>query len=478
MFPSKKKYDLVVVGAGLSGLSAALEAKNQGLDVLVLEKGRNFGGNGNYVEGAMAVDSVLQQKAGIDVDAKKVVQSELEYSHYQASASHLKKFIKDSADNISWLLDQGVEFAKVGPQGDSWPTIHSFKGGGHAAVMAIHQKLLEAGAELVTSISAQKLIMADGQVAGLEIKNESTGQFRTLETANVILATGGYADNPDLVAKRIHTDRILSVSSGKSTGDGLKLAWQAGAYQASMGALQYGGGAIYDKTRPPFVYMASQLAIAATQEAILWVNEHGQRFVNEDVNDNMCHAGAAILTQSKVYAILGQDNIDHLTQTGLYKEVGNSPFTLDKLDKLNDELATHLNHHARFLVKADSIEELAQKLELPALPATVSRYNELVAAKEDRDFYKNPTYLNGLQQGPYYAVELGVGMACAIGGIRVNDDSQVLNDYGYPLEGLYAVGNDAAGMLVGDTYAVTLPGSTAGYAVFSGRNAVKTIVSQ
>lgn len=64
---------------------------------------------------------------------------------------------------------------------------------------------------------------------------------------------------------------------------------------------------------------------------------------------------------------------------------------------------------------------------------------------------------------------------CALGGLRVNDDNEVLNAYGYPVPGLYAIGNDAAGMLVGDTYAVTLPGSTAGYAVFSGRNVVSHI---
>ncbi|MCT6903282.1 MAG: FAD-binding protein, partial [Lactobacillus sp.] len=86
-----------------------------------------------------------------------------------------------------------------------------------------------------------------------------------------------------------------------------------------------------------------------------------------------------------------------------------------------------------------------------------------------------PAYMTALKDGPYYAVELGIGMACAIGGIRVDNNNAVLNSYGYPLTGIYAVGNDAAGMLVGDTYAVTLPGSTAGYAVFSGRNAVQSI---
>lgn len=69
-------------------------------------------------------------------------------------------------------------------------------------------------------------------------------------------------------------------------------------------------------------------------------------------------------------------------------------------------------------------------------------------------------------------------MSCGLGGLRVDDHNEVLNDYGYPVPGLYTAGNDAAGMLVGDTYAVTLPGSTAGYAAFSGRNAVLHVVDE
>ncbi|MEB3364760.1 FAD-binding protein [Lactobacillus sp. R2/2] len=196
---------------------------------------------------------------------------------------------------MDWLHSLGVEFSKVGPQGKSWPTIHTFAGGGHAVIAKLIPKAKALGVEIVTSISAQKILQHNGHVSGLVIKNEATGQLRELTANNIILATGGYVDNPDLIKKRAPaTERLLSVSDGKSTGDGMKLAWQAGAEHYQMGAIQYGGGAILDKTRPPFVHMPEQLAAAATQEAILWVNEQGERFVNEDVNDNMCHAGSAL----------------------------------------------------------------------------------------------------------------------------------------------------------------------------------------
>lgn len=478
MFPKAKQYDLVIVGAGLSGLAAAVEAVKQNLHPLVIEKGRTIGGDGNYVEGAMGVDSYLQKEKHIKIDPLKLLHEELQYSHYEANGSHLKHFIDHSGETIDWLHDLGVKFSSVGKQGNSWPTIHAFAGGGHAAIQVMVNYLKQHQVEIVTSLKADQLLVSDGQINGLVVKDESTGQKRNISTSSVILSTGGYADNPELVKKRqSFTSRLMVVSDGKSTGDGMQLAWQVDADHYQMGAIQYGGGSIYDPTKPAFVYMGSQLGMAATQEAILWVNEHGERFVNEDVNDNMCHAGNAILTQARVFSILDQSTVDHLNQVGLYKEVGNSPVSPEKLDKLPQEIDQYLKQHAKFLTKADSVDELAQKLHLPALPQSIKRYNQLVSKGEDADFGKAAKYLTGLKQGPYYAVELGVGMSSALGGLKVNNQNEVLNSYGYPIPGLYAVGNDAGGMLVGDTYAVTLPGSTAGYAVFSGRNAVQSIAN-
>ncbi|MFD0898274.1 FAD-dependent oxidoreductase [Loigolactobacillus binensis] len=478
MFPKKQNYDVIIVGAGLSGLAAAVSAREKKLAVLVLEKGRSLGGNGNYVEGAMGVDSYLQKANNINISKGKLLRDELTYSHYEANAPHLKKLIDGSGAMIDWLHRLGVEFTKVGPQGDSWPTIHTFAGGGHAAVTKLYEKAVAAGAEIITSIRAQKVLTSNGAVSGLTVTNESTGQERDLQTTNILLATGGYVDNPKLVQQRTPlSQRLLAVSNGKATGDGLRLAWATGAEHYQMGAIQYGGGAIYDKVNPPYVHMASQLAAAATQEAILWVNERGERFVNEDVNDNMCHAGSAILTQARVFSILDQNAVDHLTDVGLYKEVGNSPISPKTFAALKQEIDQDLAKGQRYLTQADTIADLADQLNLPQLEHTIMHYNALATAGADTDFGKQAAYLTAVTTGPFYAVELGVGMACALGGLRVDNDNRVLNDHGYPLIGLYAVGNDAAGMLVGDTYAVTLPGSTAGYAVFSGRNAILNIAA-
>lgn len=471
--------DVLVVGGGLSGLVSAIAARQAGLSCLVIEKGRSLGGDGNYVEGAMGVDSKQQQATGIKIDRAKLLQDELNYSHYEASAPHLKQLIDHSGETVDWLADLGVKFASVGAQGKSWPTIHAFAGGGHAAVETLIAKAQALGVEFRRSTSVQKLLQTAGKISGVEVQDEVTGLTTEIATTNVILATGGYVDNPELIKKQTPlSDRLMSVSDGKSTGDGMQLAWQVGAMHDSMGALQFGGGAIYDPMLPPFMHMASEIGVAATQEAILWVNQVGERFVNEDVNDNMCHAGNALLGQARTFAIFDEAAVKHLSEVGLYKAVGNSPFSPDTLSKLPEELASDLAAHRKYLAKADTLEDLAELLHLPKLVASVKKYNQQVANGVDSDFAKDPKYLTPVQDGPFYAVTLGVGMACALGGLRIDTDNAVLNTKGYPIPGLYAIGNDAAGMLVGDTYAVTLPGSTAGFAAFSGRNAIAAITQK
>ncbi|WP_125707426.1 FAD-dependent oxidoreductase [Lacticaseibacillus porcinae] len=471
--------DVVIVGGGLSGLVAAIAARQADLSCLVVEKGRSLGGDGNYVEGAMGVDSRLQQAAGIHIDRTQLLQDELNYSHYEASAPHLKQLIDHSGETIDWLADLGVKFSGVGAQGKSWPTIHAFAGGGHAAVETLIAKARELGVQFVRSTSVQQLLMNDGKISGVSLRDEVTGLTSEVATQHVIFATGGYVDNPELIKQQTPlSDRLMSVSDGKSTGDGMQLAWSVGAMHDSMGALQFGGGAIYDPMLPPFMHMASQIGVAATQEAILWVNQAGERFVNEDVNDNMCHAGNALLGQARTFAIFDAAAVKHLSEVGLYKAVGNSPFSPDTLDKLPEELAGDLAAHRKYLAKADTLADLAELLHLPKLVESVDRYNQLVDEGVDSDFGKAADYLTPVKTGPFYAVTLGVGMACALGGLRIDTDNAVLNPQGYPIPGLYAIGNDAAGMLVGDTYAVTLPGSTAGFAAFSGRNAIAAITRE
>lgn len=478
----KNTYDVVVVGGGASGFAAAYEAAHKGMSVLVVEKGRNLGGSGNYIEGAFAVDSFMQKKhPDYHLTKEDALNEELNYSHYKADTNTWKQYIDGSADIIKWLKDLGVEYFDVEPLGSGARTWHLFKGRGDAVINDIlAPKAKEAGADVLTSAKVTKLINEDGHVTGVKIEDLENDKKFTVNAKHVILATGGYLNNKEMIADytNYNADQLIPVNSNKNTGDGLSLAWDAGAQRYAMGMAMLFGGYIKDPDKPSYVYRYDELNGAANQQSLLWVNENGQRFVNEEVVDNFAEAGNALFTQNKFYTILDQKTVDHLQNKGLYKAMGTYDYHDDKLPHLQEEIDKELAVGAKYLTKADNIEELAKKLNLPELVETVKHYNEMAHNQKDTDFGKDAKFMIPVEDGPVYAIEQGVGAFCTMGGLKINLDNQVLDKNGKVIDGLYAVGNDAAGMLIGDTYGPNMPGTEAGYCFFSGKHVADVIADK
>lgn len=313
--PKQTNYDLVIVGAGASGYTAAVEASQQGLQVLVLEKGRTTGGSGNYMDGGFAVNSKVQAKEHIHLDPNAILNKVMDYTHYRADNRTWHQFIQQSAANIDWLSQLGVQFDGILPVGDGDHTMHMYTGRGEQVIHGTLEPQAKAnGVEVVTSVTAQQLVMADGQITGIKIQAFGNPDTVTIQTHAVILATGGYLNNPELtqaITKNQH--QLIPVNSGKNTGDGLTMAWAVGAQKNHLGTGQLFGGQILDDTRPAYENWQTQLNGAATQQALLWVNQHGDRFVNERTAlDNFSHAGNALLTQHRVFTIINQPTIDRL----------------------------------------------------------------------------------------------------------------------------------------------------------------------
>ena len=110
MLAKENNYDVVIVGAGLSGQAAAAEAVSKGLKPLVVEKGRTTGGSGNYVEGIFAVETPMQKAQGIDIKKEDILHEEQEFSHFEADTLIWKDYINQSAENVAWLEKLGVKF--------------------------------------------------------------------------------------------------------------------------------------------------------------------------------------------------------------------------------------------------------------------------------------------------------------------------------------------------------------------------------
>lgn len=472
----KSQYDVVVIGTGAAGTSAALEAAQQGATVLLLEKGRHTGGSSNYTEGLFAVDSYLQQAQGIHVSGTDVLKEEVSYSKFKADSRIWRHYIDSSADTVQWLRDQGVTYEGVQAMGAGEATWHIYEGMGQSV---LHDHLLpqaeKLGVELLTSTTAIELLQnAAGAITGVKIQDEVTRDLQNVKTQAVVLATGGYLNNPEMMAQltAYDTTRLVPVSSGKGTGDGLRLAWNAGAKQYGTGMAMLFGGYLKDPDEPSFKLMASQMNTAAGQQPLLWVNEHGERFVDESVVYNFSYAGNALYTQNQVFSILDQGVIDKMATEGNFMGLGVYVKRGEKMTKLQAELNENLAANKPFIFKADTIEALAQAMGVPekALHQTVSNYNQFCDTGVDQDFGKDSRYLVPVAQGPFYGFKLNVGAFCTMGGLQVTTGNEVLTSDGKVMPGLYAAGNDASG-LTGDTYGPNMPGTCVGYAFYSGRNA-------
>ncbi|MGN1407484.1 FAD-dependent oxidoreductase [Lactobacillus sp.] len=472
---AKDKYDVVVVGSGAAGQAAALTARENGASVLLLEKGRTTGGSANYSEGIFAVGSYLQKEKGIEVSGTEVLKEEVEYSKYKADSRIWRKYVDASAENVQWLADEGVIFERVQAMGAGEATWHIYKGFGYGAIHnALEPKFRKLGGELLTSTAAVALKLNEDGNKTITIKNEADGTTEDITAKVVVLAAGGYLNNKEMMAEETDYDlsRMIPVSSGKGTGDGLRLGWSVGARKYGTGMAMLFGGYLDDPDQPYFKMMSSQMNAAAGQQPLLWVNEDGERFVDESVIYNFSYAGNALYTQNEVYSILDTGVIERMAKDGNFMGLGVYVERGQKMDKLAEEIDLAVAAKKPFIFKADTIEELADQTGLPKeqLLVTVKRYNDFTAKGEDEDFGKSADYLVAVDQGPFYAFKLNIGAFCTMGGLKVNVNNEVEDDQGKVIPGLYAAGNDASG-LTGDTYGPNMPGTCAGYAFYSGRNA-------
>lgn len=473
----KKTYDVVVIGSGAAGQAAALTAKENGNSVLMLEKGRHTGGSANYSEGLFAVDSYLQKENNIKVSGTDVLKEEVEYSKYKADSRIWRKYIDSSSENIKWLHDEGVQYEGVQAMGAGEATWHIYKGFGNGVIHnSLEPKFEKLGGELLTSTSAIDLKINMDNTKIVTLRDEVSSKVEDITAKVVILAGGGYLNNPELMAKYTDYDlnRLIPVSSGKGTGDTLKLAWKAGARKYGLGMAMLFGGYLKDPDEPSFKMMGSQMNTAAGQQPLLWLNENGERFVDESVIYNFSMAGNALYTQNQVYSILDTGVIKKMAKDGNFMGLGIYVKRGQKMDKLQEEIDKAIADEKPFIFKANTIEELAHKMNLPVenVTATIAKYNEDTKNGKDSLYGKDSKYMIPIEEGPYYGFKLNIGAFCTMGGLKVSPENEVENTDGAVIPGLYATGNDAAG-LTGDTYGPNMPGTCAGYAFYSGRNAAQ-----
>lgn len=484
-----EESDVIVVAAGMSGLCAAIAAAERGATVTIYEKGTTYGGAASMGMGFFAAGSHIQRANQIDITAETAFQKFMEYTHWRVDARLVKKLFDQSASTITWMESMGVEFLGaykyfqkseatwhiVKVPGSNKPTPKS------ASYMAstLLSRAQELGVQIQFSTPVYEIKRSKTRVTGIRAKRED-GTEIDADSDAVIVCTGGFGDNPEMIHKYLgytHGENLFSFRIPGLTGDGIKMVWAIGGGHSSVNIEM-----TYDS--PELLRVYATLSETMRQPN-LFVNLDGKRFINEEIVMNTTFAGNAISIQKGgcAFSIITDEIVDFYRKNGFdYVSVQRGILGVDLWDA---QLNAYLNGPKRNITDtgfvsngsggqktffvANSLNELAAQtgINSKALLKTVNEYNQ-ACASYDRLFHKNPRFLHPIQGKQFFAAKFYPSGYGSLGGIKINDNLEVLTDAGDKIPGLYSAGTDACSIF-GDSYDFYFPGSTMGFAINSGR---------
>ncbi len=464
--------DIVVIGQGAAGTAAAFAAAELGAKVIGLEKSSRVGGTGYFSEGVFAVESTMQRDMNYNLTKDEAFQTIMRYGHWRGNAKMVRAFVDKSADTVEWMKKNGVVFEKLF---SNYPgglyTWHIYEGRGAAWIKALQEKgQKDYGMKVMLKTKGDSLLMKDGKVAGV-IATDADGNKLTINSKAVIIATGGFGDNPEMMKQYMRFPGVDGLAQTGKTGDGIKMAWGAG------GGVE--GVEVQASYRPGPKGVGTTNHVSATaKQPHLWLTPKGERFCDETIMLDWPSAGNALeRIGGQMWVVYDQVNLDDMTKgRGIDLGVGVMVPVATKL--VNFDKEWEAAEKAGWAIKANTLDELAQKtgMDPNLLKATVEEYNKYCEVRHDGLFAKRPEYMKPVKTGPFYAIKSVASSLGTLGGIKANERFQVVTPDGTPIPNLYAAGNDVGGMY-GDSYDLLMAGSTIGFAVNSGRIAAESAVA-
>ena len=413
----KTEADVIVIGAGLSGLSASVRAAEQGAEVILLEKMAYAGGNCILSTGILqAAGTRLQAQAGIEDSPEQYALDMAQGASADRDPVQMKMVSTLSGETLDWLADNGVEFSDKVTQGV-----------GSTAYRA-HQSMPDAN-ELVSGLvdaASQKGVMIQYDTPVLSLMTDDQGKV-TGVVANqkgqpveytakaVIIASGGFGGSPEMLSKYWGDEyaKMTYAGSPGTTGEMIEEAAKLGAKLTDMDKAAYGS---------PTVEVSKNMLITAmvlSGGAIL-TDSTGSRFCNE-TGDPFDTSKSVVETQEPfVFEIFDQNVADNVYKVSVYQNMG-------------------------IVEQADTVEELAEKVGLPAdtLKATIEQYN--AAVESGKDEFGRTIFTQPLTTAPFYCVKVAAGGVMTFGGLTLDDQCRVLKEDGSVIEGLYSAGEATGG---------------------------------
>lgn len=490
--------DVVVVGCRTGGLPAVISAAENGAKVLGIEQ---MSAIATPREDLGAIDSKLQQESfeefpQFKIDKMEAMEDIVRYANGFVNYDLIKLWADESGAMIDWLseiIERDGAFTmrfegSVGTEGQgardkAWATGHSPEKLTDDKDVTFGTTLRDYAEELGAEFRYDTMLVkceqnADGRVTGVICRDGNDRHYlRVNASKGVILATGGYVANTEMVEARQAWNNRLKINvpvGGSCTGDGIRAALWCGATIDPIGAAVTFNRAC---CKPDEVAGSDLVGkwFWFGEQPFLKVNLNGKRFCNESgPYDYMLHS--AFMQPYHTYVdIWDSDYVEQVRQINevgccrLYPFDNGAPSNMP-ISKMAGDFEALIE--AGYIQQADTMEELAQKLNLPvdATVETWERYNQLADAGKDEDYNKEPYRLLKLDHPPYYGVRTGSWFLATIDGCPVNTDMHPVNEAGEQIDGLYMVGNDSGGFF-SVSYPNLFTGLAAGRTMTFGRRA-------
>lgn len=519
---------VLVIGMGGSGTYAALRTAESGAQVLAIEKQARYGGTTALTSEIESINPPRikeEYNNGEDFcDAAAMRQAWSDYVEGDAKEEIIDLFFENSGPALDWLaLDHGAVFDYEPQAGFTDVDVYKVKfqwypnkdertpgaptyGYNKAEIATYFDRLVDdftaLGGQYMLETEAYELIVEDGKCVGVKARNLADGTEYTIHADAVVIATGGFLGNPEMTEKYL-SDEYFPLKgawkvygSARNDGKMIQSAIDNGAATYNIGmppevhmsgttdfinALDYGfeihkveGALDFNTGREPIWTVADLPLIMGVSSNSLAVAPTGKRFTGEP--------GIAMLDPwiagPNYYSIWSAEQIDGIVNEGLKVDVigpavgflghrGSIPSGVP-LPEAYDVLDIAIDRG--YVFKADTIEELAGQIGIDpaALSETVTTYNGYCEAGEDAEFGKPASDLVKIGEGPYYAIKMASYSYNTVAGLDIDEQFRVLNTEGAPIEGLYALGSDSAGVLFTEKKPyVTFGGANNGWALTS-----------
>lgn len=400
--------DLVIIGGGPAGLAAAISAREAGLkNIILIEKLDILSGNGKYdMNFYDLINSEAQKARGIKDTVESLI---ADNSNPLDTPERIKAQAEGAFVLDKWLRSFGVKlnynYGKRGHMAES-----NAYAGAHVQD-GMENKVKELGIDVRTGTKGLDLIMKDGKAAGVKVQNGNN--FYDINAKAVILATGGFSANKELLKKYVPGSEVFQTSNQiGATGDFIPVFEKNNIKTANLEVLN-----IF-----PFIIRQTR-DLTGGGDGFILVNKEGKRFTSESIT-----YATRFSTAQKI--------LDQTDSAAFYiydQKLYDSSFRLQK-------------HTAQGLhIKADTLDELADKLGIDKnnLKSTVEEFNKAVRGEIKDPFREKPTKKEFMSEGPYYGVQVESAIHMTRGGVVADEKTQVLYDNGNIVNGLYAAGEVA-----------------------------------